>query len=45
MFSAARDNAPPVAVVKPLDQTVNQPNDVILDGSGKLNVWIDMIDE
>ena len=29
-----RPNEPPVAVVRPVTQSINQPNDVVLDGSG-----------
>ena len=32
-FTAARENVPPVAVIKPPSQSVRQPNDVVLDGS------------
>jgi len=33
---ASRVNRPPVAVAKPSTQEVNQPNDLVIDGSGIL---------
>ena len=35
LIAAARNNTAPVAVVSPTAQKVNQPNDVVIDGSGK----------
>lgn len=37
-FVASRVNTPPVAIVKPSSQEVNEPNDLVIDGSGKLDV-------
>jgi len=39
---AARDNKGPVAVAKPGHQEINQPNDLIIDGSGNQNkdLWL-----
>ena len=34
VWSAARENQDPEAVVKPTFQEVKQPNDVVIDGSG-----------
>jgi len=31
---ASRVNKPPVAIVKPATQEVNEPNDLVIDGSG-----------
>lgn len=31
-------NKPPVAIVKPATQEVNEPNDLVIDGSGMLQL-------
>ena len=40
---ASRVNTPPVAVVKPSTQEVNEPNDLVIDGSGMLVCYLDYV--
>ena len=40
---ASRENTSPVAVVKPSTQDVNEPNDLVIDGSGALSNFFHFI--